>query len=839
MGKKIRIVLLTVTAVAAVFSFALMLDVRPGSDSTVLNAAKDRQSEPLLSVSEPLETDPGTIAAEEEMAEKVKGILLADDEFIGSISDQIYDGVPEMVNSWLAGEEGAAILQTLQDNGVDEAVARIVTEENINAIAERVAANLGTNDSEAFAAAADRLARTVASQIIIPQIQREVARNTVIDLYNANKDVIADDVIRRAVAEYASLTDAEKLELLSLDSIYYKYSDGMFADALKALEALPAEEKARIISFAETADKYYQENLPAVVEDIKAALGPEETIDVEKEVLDLYDKYRSALVSDMVADILAQYDALTTEEKKDVLGIDIESEVLALYDKYSTALAEDIAAYISANYPDEEIDIESEILALYDQYRPALAYDMATDIQKQYDSLSAEEKAAVLGIDVESEVLALYDKYYAALAEDIAAYIRANYPDEEIDIESEMLALYDEYRPALAYDMASDIQKQYDTLSAEEKAEVLGIDVESEVLALYDKYYTALAEDIAAYIRANYPDEEIDIESEILALYEKYKTGLAEDVIAYWNGNSPAVMSVSPDIESEVLALYDKYRAALVSDIIVDILNEYDSLSAEEKAELLGVEGISEQEILDLYEKYRTGLAEDVIAYWNENYPSETVAIEDEILALYEKYRTALAEDVIAYENANYPDAGTDVEAAILALYPIYRTALAEDMVSYFRNAYPEQDVRAEAVALYDEYKTQIAEDVASYIQENYPAEELDIESEVVSLYEANKTQIAEDIAQYILANYPAEEIDVRAEAEAVYEEYKDEIINAVISYIDENYQKTVSSWTPISNPTFSSGPILPEDAGIDEYQRVRSDIRQSEAARVSSLFAE
>ena len=762
MGKKIRIVLLTVTAVAAVFSFALMLDVRPGSDSTVLNAAKDRQSEPLLSVSEPLETDPGTIAAEEEMAEKVKGILLADDEFIGSISDQIYDGVPEMVNSWLAGEEGAAILQTLQDNGVDEAVARIVTEENINAIAERVAANLGTNDSEAFAAAADRLARTVASQIIIPQIQREVVRNTVIDLYNANKDVIADDVIRRAVAEYASLTDAEKLELLSLDSIYYKYSDGMFADALKALEALPAEEKARIISFAETADKYYQENLPAVVEDIKAALGPEETIDVEKEVLDLYDKYRSALVSDMVADILAQYDALTTEEKKDVLGIDIESEVLALYDKYSTALAEDIAAYISANYPDEEIDIESEILALYDQYRAALAYDMATDIQKQYDSLSAEEKAAVLGIDVESEVL-----------------------------------------------------------------------------ALYDKYYTALAEDIAAYIRENYPVENIDLESEILALYEKYKTGLAEDVIAYWNGNSPAVMSVSPDIESEVLALYDKYRAALVSDIIVDILNEYDALSAEEKAELLGVEGISEQEILDLYEKYRTGLAEDVITYWNENYPDEPVVLEDEILTLYEKYRTALAEDVIAYENANYPDAGTDVEAAILALYPIYKDALAEDMVSYFRNAYPEQDVRAEAVALYDEYKTQIAEDVASYIQENYPAEELDIESEVVSLYEANKTQIAEDIAQYILDNYPAEEIDVRAEAEAVYEEYKDEIINAVISYIDENYQKTVSSWTPISNPTFSSGPILPEDAGIDEYQRVRSDIRQSEAARVSSLFAE
>ena len=105
MGRKIRIVLLSVTAVAAVFSFASMLATRPGSDSTVLDAARARQSEPLLSVAEPLETDIDAITAEEEMTRKVKELLLSDEEFIKAVSDDIYEGVPELVDRWFAGEE--------------------------------------------------------------------------------------------------------------------------------------------------------------------------------------------------------------------------------------------------------------------------------------------------------------------------------------------------------------------------------------------------------------------------------------------------------------------------------------------------------------------------------------------------------------------------------------------------------------------------------------------------------------------------------------------------------------------------------------------------------------
>ena len=55
MGRKTRIVLLSVTTVLAVVTFIAMLAVRPGTESQVLEAARERQQEPLLSVSEPLD----------------------------------------------------------------------------------------------------------------------------------------------------------------------------------------------------------------------------------------------------------------------------------------------------------------------------------------------------------------------------------------------------------------------------------------------------------------------------------------------------------------------------------------------------------------------------------------------------------------------------------------------------------------------------------------------------------------------------------------------------------------------------------------------------------------
>ena len=145
MGRKTRIILLSITAVLAVVTFIAMLAVRPGTESEVLAAARARQQEPLLSVAEPLETDVRTLTEEERMAEKVKELLLSDEEFIGSVSSSIESVVPEYVTEWVNGEEAASILAELQERGVEEAVSRIVTDENIDRIAETVASRLGTS----------------------------------------------------------------------------------------------------------------------------------------------------------------------------------------------------------------------------------------------------------------------------------------------------------------------------------------------------------------------------------------------------------------------------------------------------------------------------------------------------------------------------------------------------------------------------------------------------------------------------------------------------------------------------------------------------------------------
>ena len=547
MGRKIRIVLLSVTAVAAVFSFASMLATRPGSDSTVLDAARARQSEPLLSVAEPLETDIDAITAEEEMTRKVKELLLSDEEFIKAVSDDIYEGVPELVDRWFAGEEAEAILRTLQENGVDAAIARIVTEENIDAIAERVAENLGTDSSEAYAAASERLVSAVAGSIIIPELQRQTAERAVLDFYQDNKDAIAADVIDRAVSEYRSLSVAGKAELLSLEAIYAAYGDMVSADAIAALEALPAEEKAAIISFSTTADRYYQENLGTVVEDVREALGPEESIDVEAEVLTLYDKYRSALVSDIILDIIERYDALSHDEQMEVLGVDTEADVLALYDKYGDALAEDVAAYIQENYPAEAIDLEAEVLALYGKYREGLAEDVAA-----YMAANHPDEP----LDIEAEVLALYDEYGDALAEDVAAYISENYPDEAVDVEAAVLALYPVYREALAEDVSSYFRQNYPAQA---------VDVAAEVEGLYARYRDQIAEDAASYIAENYPAEDVDIAAEVESLYSQHRDRIAEDIASYIRQEYPAE---EIDIDAEALRLYDEYADRVAEDVI-------------------------------------------------------------------------------------------------------------------------------------------------------------------------------------------------------------------------------------------------------------------------------
>ena len=164
MGKKTRIVLLAVTVVIAVFTFGMMWTVRPHANDSVLEAARERQTESLLSVSQPLETDPETISKEEEMAEKVAEILLSDDDFIAAIADKVVASVD--INEYIPG----------------------ITEEVYSRIASDYSSNLESD---------------------------------ILALYDKYRDALASDMVDAVVNAYNALTVEAKSDVLSMDEIIH------------------------------------------------------------------------------------------------------------------------------------------------------------------------------------------------------------------------------------------------------------------------------------------------------------------------------------------------------------------------------------------------------------------------------------------------------------------------------------------------------------------------------------------------------------------------------------------------------------------------------------------
>ena len=81
MGKKLRYILLSFSVVLAIFVFALLWQVRPDFDSSVLDEARDRQDAQLVNVSQPLETSTSARAENEAIISEVVERVESDDEF--------------------------------------------------------------------------------------------------------------------------------------------------------------------------------------------------------------------------------------------------------------------------------------------------------------------------------------------------------------------------------------------------------------------------------------------------------------------------------------------------------------------------------------------------------------------------------------------------------------------------------------------------------------------------------------------------------------------------------------------------------------------------------------
>ena len=398
MGKKTRIVLLAVTVVIAVFTFGMMWTVRPNANDSVLEAARERQTESLLSVSQPLETDPETISKEEEMAEKVAEILLSDDDFITAIADKVVASVD--INEYIPG----------------------ITEEVYSRIASDYSSNL---------------------------------ENDILALYDKYRDALASDMVDAVVNAYNALTVEAKSDVLSMDEIitllYERYKDVLVSELSEAI----------------------------VIDGMAAD-------DVKTIIYEVYENEKDYIMLEAENRILADYNALTTEEKIDVLSLG--EQILALYDVYRDALMLDIIAAL----PEEERlvadDVENIIVGMYDANRDYVVNDILSEYPEA-ESLSEDELRDIIyamydenrdwiisDIDSaleylsEDDIVAMYDEYAASIAEDIARRVHGSEAAEASIIE-ESPAIEEEI-PAIEEE-SPVIEEEISQLSEEEAEEIV------------------------------------------------------------------------------------------------------------------------------------------------------------------------------------------------------------------------------------------------------------------------------------------------------------------------------------------------------------------------------
>ena len=120
MGKSTRIVLLSITVVLAIAAFLVLWAVRPGTDNSLLEEARNRQADGLITVDNTVDS------------EEVKTALLSDQDFLnrlasalaadGNLQSSIAAGIDEQVRA-SASEEVTSYVDQYVSEHYDELVA--------------------------------------------------------------------------------------------------------------------------------------------------------------------------------------------------------------------------------------------------------------------------------------------------------------------------------------------------------------------------------------------------------------------------------------------------------------------------------------------------------------------------------------------------------------------------------------------------------------------------------------------------------------------------------------------------------------------------------------------
>ena len=509
-------------------------------DTDALTAAILSEVEVMIedAKEEPIDLEKEVLALYAKYAKALADEIIAQHDITAEVEAMIEDAKEEPID---LEKEVLALYAKYAKALADEIIAQHDITAEVQAMIEDAKEEPIDLEAEVLALYA-KYAKALADEIIAQHdITEEV--QAMIDESAVDTDALTASIL----SDVEVMIEDAKEEPIDLEAevllLYAKYAKAL-ANEIVAQHDITAEVQAMIDESAvdtEALTASILSDVEVMIEDAK-----EEPIDLEAEVLLLYDKYAKALANEIISK------HVITNEVQAMINaslLDLQNEIVALDEQYGS---DNISGLFEKNVILDEVQAMIDASALdVDELTASIIaqHDITEEVQAMID-----ENA----IDLEAEVLALYDKYGKALADEIIA---------QHDITEEVQAMIDASAvdtEALTASILSDVEVMIEDAKEEP------IDIEAEVLALYAKYGKALADEIIAQhditedVQALIDANAIDLEKEVLALYDKYGEALASEVIA------------QHDITEEVQAMIDE-SALDVEELTASIIEAHDA----------------------------------------------------------------------------------------------------------------------------------------------------------------------------------------------------------------------------------------------------------------------
>ena len=286
MNKKAWLVILAVTTAVTVFTFSATWAIRPNSSTSALadkvfEQAKERQGKPLVSITEPLNTDVEALSEEERMAREVASLLAKNDSFISEISKAVHDSVSEELNEWGNNyrEDVKNSVQT-QAEAYKSEIKRDV-DMSLDTMSASIDSKLASSESALISSFDSKLSSTQSENTLAIQSAREYSE-TLVNSSNQERDQAIQDV--KSYVDESSAKSKQYADTISenLSSQLKKISEDIQSYIDAKTSAISDE-----ISAKSQADNAYSDSLWDEAKDHSLSSVKELQADVDQKIAEV------------------------------------------------------------------------------------------------------------------------------------------------------------------------------------------------------------------------------------------------------------------------------------------------------------------------------------------------------------------------------------------------------------------------------------------------------------------------------------------------------------------------------------------------------------------------